>query len=501
MIMRSSGTAILWLTCSFVCGAGHESVAVAEAAIDVGDRRQLLIDRRFVTRDKGITLAMNAPRKAGAVLLPDKPWESQDIGFCVSVIQYEGEYRMWYMARAKEKEEHLRYCFARSKDGITWTKPSLGLIEYRGSKDNNIVLTGVIETTVFLDPIAPPEARFKTVSMMHWPDPKRAGLYIHTSPDGIRWTKSDTRVFPLAPDTANQAFYDTRLKKYVANIRVWAPLRKVGRVEMDDITKPWPFKKLDKPYHIWGKDKVAVSSREVPIVFEYDEHDPPDSDHYNPACVQYPWADDAYFMFPSAYRHLPPPPKGKYHNDGYLDIQMAVSRDGVKWARLSREPYVPLGLQGERDSAQLYMAVGMVRRGDQIFQYYGGYEHRHGEFSKADHSGGIFRTEQRLDGFVSTDAAYEGGEFTTPPLRLSGKQLVLNVNAGAMGRCKVEILDESGKPVSGRALADCDEIGANHVAKRVTWRGEADLSNLCHRPVRLRFVMRACKLYGFQFTP
>ncbi len=270
------------------------------------------------------------------------------------------------------------YCYARSKDGVTWEKPNLGLIEYKGSKQNNIVLTGVVETTVFIDPVAPAEARFKTISAMHWPDPKRAGLYVHTSPDGIHWKMSDTRVLPLLPDTANQAFYDSRLKKYVANIRVWAPMRKVGRVEMDDITKPWPFDKTVKPYHIWGEDKIPVPSHEVPIVFGYDEHDPVPSDHYNAACVQYPWADQAYFLFPSAYRHFPEPPIGKYGNDGLVDIQMATSRDGVKWTRLSREPYVALGTQDEVDRGQLYMAVGMLRRGGKIFQYYGGYQVSHG---------------------------------------------------------------------------------------------------------------------------
>ena len=98
----------------------------------------------------------------------------------------------------------------------------------------------------------------------------------------------------------------------------------------------------------------------------------PNSDHYNPACVQYPWAENAYFLFPSAYRHFPEPPKGKYGNDGLTDIQMAVSRDGIAWTRLSREPYVALGVEGEVDCRQLYMADGMIRRGGKVFQYYGG---------------------------------------------------------------------------------------------------------------------------------
>ena len=109
------------------------------------------------------------------------------------------------------------------------------------------------------------------------------------------------------------------------------PLAQGWADETDDITKPWPIKQIEKPKYMWGKDKIPVASSEVPTVFGYDEHDPRISDHYNAACVEYPWADRAYFMFPSHYRHFPKPPVGKYDNDGLLDIQMAVSRDGVEW--------------------------------------------------------------------------------------------------------------------------------------------------------------------------
>jgi hypothetical protein len=474
--------------------------ATEQQPIDVGSRKQLLIDRRLLASSKNIALRMNPPAKMGPVLLPDKPWESLGIGFCVSVLEDGGQYKMWYLAENKTSSLRYCYCYARSQDGVTWEKPNLGLIEYQGSKQNNIALTGVVETTVFLDPVAPAEARFKTVSAMHWPDPKEAGLYVHTSPDGIHWKMSDTRVLPLLPDTANQAFYDARLKKYVANIRVWAPMRKVGRVEMDDITKPWPFDKTVKPYYIWGEDKIAVPSHEVPIVFGYDERDPVPSDHYNAACVQYPWADQAYFLFPSAYRHFPEPPIGKYGNDGLVDIQMATSCDGIKWARPSREPYVALGTQDEVDCGSLYMAVGMLRRGGKIFQYYNGYQVSHGTPENLESRiGSICRLQQRLDGFVSADAAFEGGEFTTPPLVFSGSRLVLNVNLSALGVCKVEILDRQGHALPGFALAQSDEIGGNHVEKTVSWKGKSDLGSLRGRAIRLRVVLRAGKLFAFQF--
>ena len=105
-------------------------------------------------------------------------------------------------------------------------------------------------------------------------------------------------------------------------------------------------------------------SREMPTAFGYDDQDPVESDHYNAAAVEYPWAQKAYFMFPSAYMHHPSPPS----NDGLLDIQLASSRDGVEFTRLERSPYVPLGRAGSIDSQCLYMAVGMLRKGDDLFQ-------------------------------------------------------------------------------------------------------------------------------------
>ncbi len=301
------------------------------------------------------------------------------------------------MVPGADKEDNFFICYAWSKDGIVWEKPNLGVFDYHGSKDNNIVLLSATkdwgETTVFLDPVGLPDARFKTITHLNLSDPKKAGLFVHTSPDGIHWKISHQRVLPLGADSANLAFYDSRLKKYVAYIRVWSPVRKVGRIETDDITKPWPFQKIEKPKYMWGKDKIPVASYEVPTVFGSDEHDPPGSDHYEAACVQYPWADNAYFMFPAHYRHFPQPPIGKYDNDGLVDIQMAVSRDGIAWTRVSRDPYLSLGTEGEIDCSQMHMAIGMLRRGGKLFQYYTGYPFTHGAWDfQPLPSGGICRT-------------------------------------------------------------------------------------------------------------
>jgi hypothetical protein len=65
----------------------------------------------------------------------------------------------------------------------------------------------------------------------------------------------------------------------------------------------------------------------------------------------------------------------------------------------------------------------------------------------------------------------------------------------------VGIVDESGKPIDGLAVEQCDRIHTcNELDRVVTWQRSSDVSKLAGKPVRLRFVMRDCDLYAFQFT-
>jgi hypothetical protein len=58
-------------------------------------------------------------------------------------------------------------------------------------------------------------------------------------------------------------------------------------------------------------------------------------DFYVSAAVKYPWADHAYFMFPTAYYHytgrLPEFARQRPANAGPLDTQFAANRDGITW--------------------------------------------------------------------------------------------------------------------------------------------------------------------------
>ena len=474
--------------------------------INVGTRKQMFIDQCFIAQSDGIELHVNPPALRGPVLKGERPWEAGWISAPYALIQDGNTLKLWYQAyppRAPNAETRSlgpgTFCYATSADGVHWERPNLGVFEYEGSKENNIISHE--GGFVFLDEQAPADKRYKLLRSKSG-DLKEGGLYIATSSDGIHWTDDPQRLFPFYPDSNNQVFYDPRIDKYVAYVRSWAPLRKVARTEMDDLMQPWPYEEGVEPSTLWGEGSVPPPGYELPQAISYDELDPPETDLYTPAVSIYPWAENVYVSFTTPYRHFPEPPEGKWMNDGLVEVQLAVSRDGVRFERPDRSrAYIPLGIRGGPQGGSIYMVTGLARLGDEIYHYYGAYAHSHGEYfgyEKLEGIGVVYLAVQRLDGFMSADAAYTGGWLVTPPLTFAGGRLELNINCGATGHARVELRDEHDVPIKGFSAEECDLIRGNHVHFTATWKGSSDVSALAGKPVRLRFVMRNSKLFAFQ---
>jgi hypothetical protein len=137
--------------------------------------------------------------------------------------------------------------------------------------------------------------------------------------------------------------------------------------------------------------------------------------------------------------------------------------------------------------------------GDELWFYFAGLDIHHKEQSQKKSHGARGRAVLRLDGLMSADAAYTGGELVTKLLTFTGERLELNVDTSAGGTVLVELQDEAGKPIQGFTVSDADEINGNSVRRPVTWNDSGDVSALASKPIRLRFVMRDTKLYAFQF--
>ena len=173
--------------------------------------------------------------------------------YCFTTILFDpkdGLHKMWYsLWGAKEQSQILAY--ATSRDGVSWVKPSLGIIEYKGTKDNNIIREGdALETGVFIDPHeTDPTRRFKMLYQ---------GVRAAYSADGLRWTdynQGKKVIFhPPGHDSQSVPYWDGRLGRYVAIIRDRTGMIKDVRKEM--VANPWAREVYRK---LWGgpkKDRV-----------------------------------------------------------------------------------------------------------------------------------------------------------------------------------------------------------------------------------------------------
>ena len=153
-------------------------MADRDTPIVVNSEKQLFIDNKFIAESDGITLMMNPPQQMPEpVLVADQPWEGV-IGAYNTVLKEGDRFRLWYDVILPEgSSEILRgIAYAESDDGIHWIKLNQSLIEFQGSKENNLVAPrlpdaprGEMEgATVFRDtnPACPPEERYKLWTKM-----------------------------------------------------------------------------------------------------------------------------------------------------------------------------------------------------------------------------------------------------------------------------------------------------------------------------------------------
>ena len=296
---------------------------------------------------RGIEINVQQAQKSDPILVPDRPWEEGGIASVKGIVRRNDRYEMYYSTDGGCQ------CLAVSEDGATWTKPELGIVEFDGSKRNNIVARGRgLTGYVFEDPSGPAEERFKVTTMrggIYEPELDADGLPVElgptasqdfelqeelregysgkwgqmkgflagaVSPDGLRWTAIEKPLLAEFVDGDSITHYDDESGKYVAYLRFHTGGRRtVGRSETTDFRRFNPEK----------------------VVLQPDPQDPPDTSFYGHAYTPYPGRDDLHLMFLSVY----------HHNTDNIDLQLALSHDGDYWFRPERRrPIVANGPAG-----------------------------------------------------------------------------------------------------------------------------------------------------------
>ena len=453
---------------------------------EIGSRLEPFIDDWLIDRMKGVSLRLHQPVPKEVAFRFDQPWEGTSSIF-VRVMKDGDVYRNWYRAGADADQAAA---YAESADGIHWERPNLGMVEYNGSTDNNILLQDddVTNLAVFRDdnPLAPDEERYKAIAK----GPKidgRATIRGLTSPDGFRWKVIEVDPILVAPedgwpmfDSTNVAFWDEVQGQYVAYMRGWFPGE--ARVSSDHHGGVRSIRRSISPdFRSWSPPEFIDMGDSQP------EH------LYTNAATPYFRAPHIYLMFPRRFvvgRKL----RDDWAEDGLSDAVFMSSRDGVHWDRRFMEPLIPTGrdIDDWTDRSKT-PGVGLLPTGpDEMSIYY----KEHNRLPTVRMRRGAFRT----DGIVSLYSDYDGGEFVTHPLQFDGNELVLNYATSAAGSIRVELQDADGTPIEGHAISDCDEIFGDEIERVVRWHGSSNVSSKAGRPVRVRVAtLNYADFYSLRF--
>ena len=438
--------------------------------VHIGSWRELFVDDYLIDKLNGTELQLHHPTPQEVCLVTDEPWEGNTCGY-FTIFQDDSLYRMYYRGSHSGKPEHREVtCYAESRDGIHWKKPDLGLHEFNGSKENNIIWDslGTHNFTPFKDhnPEAKPQARYKALA--RGKGDEKHGLFAFQSSDGIHWSLMSNK--PLitkgAFDSQNLAFWDPVRKEYREYHRDFKDgIRDIRTATSDDFMN-------------WTD----------PGWLEYPEAS---KEHlYTNQIMPYYRAPHIFIGFPTRYI-----PQRKSLTEGLF----MSSRDGRTFHRWPEAFIRPGLLPGKWQNRSNYIWWGLVETEsphpggpDQLSLYVneGYYE---GESSR------IRRYTIRIDGFVSLSAPMEGGEATTKPFVFSGNQLEINFSTSAAGSIRIELQDENGKPLPGFTLEECPEIYGDKIERTVEWNSNADLGKLAGKPVRMRIVLKDADLYSFRF--
>jgi len=496
---------------SLLCFLMGTSAVQADEPIQLGSERELFCDDWLVSSMQNCELMVHQPVRENIAIVCDAPWEGNACGYWTVLYDdqakiYRAYCHAWGLDNGETSGHRLVITTYESLDGINWTKPNVGLFDWEGTTENNIVLNYAADGSechdfspyIDLNPEATPDARYKATGASM----NMKGVFAYKSPDGLHWT-------PISPepvytkgafDSQNVSFWSEIEQKYVLYYRVFSEpgyvgIRMVKRAVSDD-------------YVHW--------TDEGPLLFPEGEGPIMEAQYYVNQIKPYYRAKHLYIGFPARYvdnglipstKLLPEWEKREKRiaiaerlGTAVTDSVYITSRDGIHFRR-SNEAFMAPGLRISDNwcYGDNYIAWHVVETDsthDDMPRELSIYAT---ESYSTDAVSRLRRYSLRIDGFGSVHAKNPESEMVTKPFVFDGKELSLNLSTSAAGCVRVEFLDENGTPVPGFTAEDCDYFFGDTLDWRASWQGNRDVSALAGKTVALRFKMREADLYSLKF--
>jgi hypothetical protein len=480
---------------------------------------EYLFDDDMVDRKAGVRRVLGKAVKSGPILRPEMPWESADLGRASIVLdEEEGIFKIWYRSRAMEagapdvggaesSPGKAFLCYGESEDGINWTRPSLGIYDFDGSRENNIVreLPPGIDTPFFSilkDPHDPdPGRRYKAIgfddsvtSGIGGVECGTRGVCVSYSADGLTWT--DPNLIMTTDDLTDCDCVlprrDPATGKWIAFFRPRThPKRRfIGCSESEDFDR-------------WTYPRMLLAP---------EDRDDAWSEFYGltAACLE-GWRVGLLWVMHNNPEFSP------------MTNELVYSRDGSHYRRaMPGVSFLPLGPEGSPDS-RMILPMALIGRDDRVLIYYRGTNQEHGSDRSPDGIGGVQMPPGRIEGgqrrSILGVATVEGRNLCGLRAEVDGiveTRWLCNYGRGGVearasleqgGWIRAEILDQYGRVIPGWDRDSCETHLSPGGRVRFHWGSEgligtsgqvsAEGGRMGH-VVKLRFHLHRATLYGFQ---
>ena len=451
--------------------------------------KYLVLDSRIIesTKNAKLTLGQITKHESNPLFVEDQSWEPRYDNMYPNVIYDEEEnlYKCWYCpfivdqrttetvpekrnpsltpymsARPAGREEAMLY--ATSADGINWTKPNLGIVNFNGNSNNNIVSRGLSGAGVIKDELEKlPGRRYKAFYCSN------SGYKMRYSSDGLNW--GDEVALPGVGESDCHAnmIWSPELKKYVGILRHYDPIpvtgnRKIARTEsVDSVT--------------WTKSETII------------EGTPQDQLH-----------DMVIFRDGGVYLGLlgcMNYPSKETRNGVRQHIELAWSPDSYKWHRINPgTPFISNSKSNNNEYGKMPYDWGCVFPSapvfvdDEIRIYYGASDWYFFDWRK----GGLALAtldKNRWAGYEAVDDD-DTAIVTTTPLKLDN-HIHITADVGKGGLILVNVLNQKGEIlVSSQGIKNsCTEFKLNFGPQYNHLKGSK---------CRIQFIINRAKIYSFR---
>ena len=406
--------------------------------------------------------------------------DAHGVQFYGSILKEAGKYRLWYVAfddqvKSKVASARWRAAYAESVDGVTWTKPNLGLVKYAGNTNNNLLNMGgeswgFVNLKVIRDDADPnPSRRYKMTTHVYFRHNSRLGsLLPFVSADGLTW-------------------------KPVKDVR---PVK--GEMKKEDLLLPGVHFEPCGGLYQWQGQYLITGQNALPGVHHYQGRVA--RTYRSRDFINWSSTSSIAFVRSLQYSYLGAGKSrqgeqnhegisvwnrsnlllgiyGRWHGssewkDVRVDLGFVLSNDGLHFREPENEwTFLKCGKDGAWDQGGVLQGQGFENIDEQTFIYYGSWDPRATGGPEVKRGGiGIATLQRDRFGVLRVDDSGKGyGDYQLPDVTSEFVTTAIAVenishfyvNAEGLGPeaiLKIELLDDQEHPIKGYS-ADLQQSG------------------------------------------